>query len=201
MRVKVKLAVLVFAAAVGFSAVSEVRGQAEAGGAIVAIDEPAAGAASGGTKGAYAGGGTTKQTGGGGSTVKQKGGKGKPRRAAVTMAAPPPAPSPVQRAPGPWNGPVLGDKYTFLNFEVQSAAKPYHTRDAKANGAKGLVQVEILIDTDGSVISARARTGDPLLHPEAERAARESRFRRPTADGRPARAVGFLVYRFGPAED
>jgi hypothetical protein len=58
-----------------------------------------------------------------------------------------------------------------------------------------------LISTDGSVLSAQARTGNKELWPEAERAARASRFNRPSADGRPARALGFLVYRFGPAED
>lgn len=111
------------------------------------------------------------------------------------------APAPARPAPRAWNGPIIGDKYLFLNFEVLSAEKPYHTRAAKAAGASGLVQVEILIETSGSVIAARARTGNKLLHPEAERAALASKFNRPSLDGRPARAVGFLVYRFGPAED
>lgn len=100
-----------------------------------------------------------------------------------------------------YNGPVLGDKYSFLNGEVVSAEKPYYTRAAKANGAKGLVQVEVLVSTDGSVLSAKARTGNKELWPEAERAALASKFNKPTANGRSARALGFLVYRFGPAED
>ena len=65
----------------------------------------------------------------------------------------------------------------------------------------GLVQVEVLIDTNGNVIQAKGRTGNKLLHPEAERAALASKFNRPTFGGKPARAIGFLVYRFGPAED
>lgn len=100
-----------------------------------------------------------------------------------------------------WNGFVVGDKYSFLNFEVVSAVKPYHTRDAKAGGASGLVQVEVLIDQFGNVLTAKARTGNKLLHPEAERAAIESKFNKPEVYGKPARAIGFLVYRFGPAED
>jgi hypothetical protein len=103
--------------------------------------------------------------------------------------------------PKPWNGFVVGDKYTFLNFEVVSAEKPWHTREAKSAGASGLVQVEVLIDTNGKVIQARGRTGNKLLHPEAERAALASTFNRPTFGGKPARAIGFLVYRFGPAEE
>ena len=103
--------------------------------------------------------------------------------------------------PRPWNGFVVGDKYTFLNFEVVSAEKPWHTREAKSAGASGLVQVEVLIDTNGKVIQAKGRTGNKLLHPEAERAALASTFNRPSFGGKPARAIGFLVYRFGPAED
>lgn len=104
-------------------------------------------------------------------------------------------------APAKYDGFVVGDKYTFLNFEVVSAEKPYHTRAAKANGAKGLVQVEVLIETNGTVVEAKGRTGNKELWPEAERAALASKFNRPTFGGKPARAIGFLVYRFGPAED
>ena len=103
--------------------------------------------------------------------------------------------------PKPWDGFVVGDKYTFLNFEVVSAEKPWHTREAKSAGASGLVQVEVLIDTNGKVIQAKARTGNKLLHPEAERAALASTFNRPAFGGKPARAIGFLVYRFGAEED
>ena len=100
----------------------------------------------------------------------------------------------------PYNGPVLGDTYTFLNFEVVSADKPIYRRAAKQAGASGLVQVAILVDTDGSVLQAKARTGNKLLWEEAERAALASKLNRPTANGQPARALGFLVYRFGAAE-
>lgn len=100
-----------------------------------------------------------------------------------------------------YDGFVLGDKYTFLNFEVIDGEKPIHTMAAKNAGASGLVQVEVLIDTDGSVLTAKARTGNKILHPEAERAALATVFNKPTVYGKPARAVGFLVYRFGKSED
>lgn len=154
------------------------------GGAIAAIDEPT-------------------EAAGGGPVVERKSSvpakrTAPARRTRSTSNNAVPAARPALK---PFSGPVIGDKYLFLNFEVVSAEKPYHTRAAKASGASGLVQVEVLIDTNGSVISARARTGNKLLHPEAERAATASKFNRPTLDGRPARATGFLVYRFGPAED
>ena len=100
-----------------------------------------------------------------------------------------------------FTGPTIGDKYSFLNSEIIDPVKPVHTNAAKNAGAKGLVQVEVLIEFDGRVLAAKARTGNRLLWPEAERAALASLLNRPNIDGRPARALGFLVYRFGPAED
>ncbi len=63
------------------------------------------------------------------------------------------------------------------------------------------MQVEVLVDEDGSVLTAKGRTGNKELWPEAERAALASKFNQPTFGGKRARAIGFLVYRFGPAED
>lgn len=154
------------------------------GGAIAAVDEPAEGAGGGGPA-----------TGKFGPAAK------KPAKGKTTRAAVPRTSSITAAKPKKWDGFVVGDKYSFLNFEVVSAAKPYHTRAAKAGGASGLVQVEVLIDTNGRVLTARARTGNKLLHPEAERAALESKFNRPEVYGKPARAIGFLVYRFGAAEE
>jgi hypothetical protein len=161
------------------------------GAAILARDEPAEAAGGASGAGSKAFGGTTGIT-------KSSAKSARSGKASATKTTPK---TTVAVKPKPWNGFVVGDKYTFLNFEVVSAEKPYHTREAKANGAAGLVQVEVLIDTNGSVIQAKARTGNKLLHPEAERAALASKFNKPAFGGKPARAIGFLVYRFGPAED
>lgn len=160
--------------------------QREAGGAIAAIDE-AVGAN-------FRIGAAAPQTATSSKTSAKK--PSTPKRKTVRTAS-----GTSVAAVKKWNGFVVGDKYSFLNFEVVSAVKPYHTRDAKAGGASGLVQVEVLIDQFGNVLTAKARTGNKLLHPEAERAAIESRFNKPEVYGKPARAIGFLVYRFGPAED
>lgn len=164
--------------------------------AIAAIDEPEATEASG-----------SNSTGSGRQAPSSKGGSakkplptGKKPKPSTSSKSKRSLPAPSPPPPAVFTGPVLGDRNSFLNFEVASAEKPYYTRAAKASGAKGLVQVEVLVSTDGSVISAKARTGNKELWPEAERAALASKFNRPTADGRPARAMGFLVYRFGPPE-
>jgi Gram-negative bacterial TonB protein C-terminal len=156
------------------------------GGAIAAIDEPAEG---GGGSGGGDGGGSKP------TIVKKSKTSNVKSKASVDNIRP----KTVAARPKPkrWDGFVIGDEYTFMNFEVISAEKPYYTRAAKDGGASGLVQVEILIETNGSVLKVRARTGNKLLHPEAERAALASRFSPFTFGGKPARAIGFLVYRFG----
>ncbi len=164
--------------------------------AIVARDEPAegGGARSAAAAGQAYGGGKAASTGSQGrATSKPKSTKTSAAKTTAKVVAPP--------KPRPWDGFVVGDKYTFLNFEVVSAEKPWHTREAKANGANGLVQVEVLIDVSGNVIEAKGRTGNKLLHPEAERAALASKFNKPTFGGKPARAIGFLVYRFGADDE
>ncbi|CAN5345778.1 hypothetical protein BH10ACI2_BH10ACI2_22790 [soil metagenome] len=161
--------------------------------AIAAINEPESAAEARGSASETAGRqATQKNSAKSGGRVQNASTSGKKVKSPTSIKTKPPS---------AFIGAILGDKYTFLNFEVASAEKPYYTRAAKASGAKGLVQVEVLVSTDGSVLSANARTGSKELWPEAERAALASKFNRPTANGRPARAMGFLVYRFGPAED
>ncbi|MBX3243214.1 MAG: energy transducer TonB [Acidobacteria bacterium] len=169
-------------------------------GAIMAVDEPPAGAAAGVGSSVNSGGaqirsGSAKTSARSSSRTRGRNTKSTANSTAAKNAAR------QAKANKKYDGFVIGDKYTFLNFEVVSAEKPYYTRAAKENGAKGLVQVEILIDEDGSVLTAKARTGNKELWPEAERAALASKFNRPAVYGKAARATGFLVYRFGPAED
>jgi Periplasmic protein TonB, links inner and outer membranes len=165
-------------------------------GAIVAVEE-SAGLAGSKTR-ENAGGSAVATTGKYSSTTKSSVRNGSKKARSKPQAA---APQPRLRKAEPFNGPVLGDKYTFLNFEVISAAKPIYRLKAKQAGASGLVQVEVLINENGDVINAKARTGNRLLWDEAESAALASKFNRPTDNGRPARATGFLVYRFGKGDE
>ena len=188
MHVRHFISGILLSAAIAVTGVS-----AQTGAAIMARDEATEG-----------GGVAAKSAQGFGSSVPAGKPTAKGGKTAKASTKKSPANSTVAKSPAkprPWDGFVVGDKYTFLNFEVVSAEKPWHTREAKSAGASGLVQVEVLIDTNGKVIQAKARTGNKLLHPEAERAALASTFNRPTFGGKPARAIGFLVYRFGPAED
>jgi len=175
-------------------------GQGEAGAAIMAIEEkPSAGGGKGSAT--VEGKGTTASaTPKFSSSGKKSVSTSTPKTTRTTQRQASTVDSGVDSS-GRYIGPVLGDTYNFLNFEIVDKVQPIWTIQAKNAGALGLVQVAVLIGEDGRVLQAKARTGNPLLRPEAERAALASRFNRPTANGRPARALGFLVYRFGTEEE
>ena len=83
-----------------------------------------------------------------------------------------------------------------LNGKATSLPKPPYPLAAKAVGASGAVNVQITIDEQGNVISAKAVSGHPLLRQAAENAARNARFS-PTYLSKVAVKVnGLIVYNF-----
>lgn len=105
-------------------------------------------------------------------------------------ADPPPVVAEKPKAPRP---PVSGG---VLNGKAISLPKPNYTAAAKAVGAQGQVNVQVMIDEAGRVVSANAVSGHPLLKPEAERAARNARFTPTTLTGVPVKVTGVIVYNF-----
>ena len=197
MNVRLRNIFLACFAVISFMAFAceKVAAQPEGSGAIMAIEEK-------------------PSAGGGRAPIPTAEGQGKTMTSSRSSALPAKTPAktttkprkPAQSRPanvdsnGRYLGPVLGDTYTFLNFEMVDKVQPIWTIAAKKAGAIGLVQVAVLIGENGEVLEAKARSGNRLLYPEAERAALASRFNKPTANGRPARALGFIVYRFGTEE-
>lgn len=176
-------------------ACEKVAAQPEGSGAIMAIEEKPS---SGGGRAPI----TTAE--GQGKTMTSSRSSALPAKTAAKATTRTRQPAPSRPANvdsnGRYLGPVLGDTYTFLNFEVVDKVQPVWTIAAKNAGAIGLVQVAVLIGENGEVLQAKGRSGNSLLYPEAEKAALASRLNKPTANGRPARALGFLVYRFGTEE-
>lgn len=126
------------------------------------------------------------------------------KKSTVTPSIAPPknrSSTAARRAVKPDDGFVVGDEYTFLNFEIAQPVAPIYRKAAKDAGAVGLVRVIILIDQNGNVLKAKAASGNQLLRPEAEKAALATKFNRPTVYGKPAKAMGFIVFRFGTLED
>lgn len=104
----------------------------------------------------------------------------------ITKPTPQPTPKPV---PKTVSGGVVNSKATNL-------VKPSYPQAARAVGAKGAVNVQVTIGENGSVISASAVSGHPLLRPAAEAAARQSKFSPTLLSGQPVKVTGVIVYNF-----
>jgi periplasmic protein TonB len=100
---------------------------------------------------------------------------------------PPPEAKPTPRAP------ISGG---VLNGKAISLPKPGYPPIAKAAHASGTVVVQVLIDENGSVVSASAVSGHPLLINAAVTAARQARFSPTKLSGQPVKVTGVIQYNF-----
>lgn len=87
------------------------------------------------------------------------------------------------------------DAKPVLNGAAKYLPKPDYPPEAKDVCADGIVNVEILIDENGDVISAEAVSGDELLRDSAVEAAKKAKFSQ-KADGEPVKVKGIIVYNF-----
>jgi len=83
----------------------------------------------------------------------------------------------------------------IVNSRATYLPKPYYPQEAKDFCAIGKVEVEILISENGSVIEAKAISGDELLRESAVEAVKKAKFRQ-VADGKPVKTKGIVVYNF-----
>ena len=83
-----------------------------------------------------------------------------------------------------------------LNGKATSLPVPEYPAIAKAAHASGSVTVNVIIDEDGNVVSARSVSGHPLLQAAAVAAARQAKFAPTKLSGQPVRVSGVLVYTF-----
>jgi len=86
----------------------------------------------------------------------------------------------------------------ILNGKAVNLAKPAYPAAARAVSASGAVNVQVTIDEQGTVISASAVSGHPLLRQAAEQAARSSQFAPTMLSGVPVQVTGVIVYNFVP---
>lgn len=80
-----------------------------------------------------------------------------------------------------------------LNGFAKYLPKPDYPQEAKNACADGLVNVEVTIEVNGDVISAKAVSGDELLRESAVKAAKKAKF---NPFGDQVRAKGIIVYNF-----
>lgn len=111
-----------------------------------------------------------------------------PTRIDVGEAPPPPEPKPT-----PPRAPISGG---VLNGKAISLPKPAYPPIARQAHASGTVVVQVTIDENGGVISARAVSGHPLLQAVAVAAARGARFSPTKLSGQPVKVTGVITYNF-----
>jgi TonB family protein len=83
-----------------------------------------------------------------------------------------------------------------INGSAKYLPKPAFTAAAKAVGANGTVEVQVSIDENGNVTSAKAVSGHPLLRAVAENAAKNAKFTQTFLSNQPVKVTGLIVYNF-----
>ncbi len=113
---------------------------------------------------------------------------------------PPPKPSPA--------GPQVKESTTkrtiaggVLNGRAISLPKPPYPAIAQKVKASGAVLVQVTVDENGDVISAKAVSGHPLLQGVSVAAARQAKFSPTLLSGQPVRVTGVITYNFVSAEN
>lgn len=108
---------------------------------------------------------------------------------------PPPAIKKPPFEPAPKPKPAIKSE-GVVNGKAKFLPKPIYTAAARAVRATGAVNVQVLIDEAGNVVSANAASGHPLLKNEAERAARNAKFNPTLLSNQPVKVSGVIVYKF-----
>jgi protein TonB len=83
-----------------------------------------------------------------------------------------------------------------IESKVIHKAVPPYPELAKRARAQGMVTVQILLDEQGNVVSARATNGHPLLRAAAEQAAYQTRFSPTLLSNQPVKVSGIITFNF-----
>lgn len=101
--------------------------------------------------------------------------------------------APVVAVPKPLLKPVSGG---VLNGAAINLPAPTYPEVARRMRASGLVVVEVVIDENGKVLSARAVSGNTILKEAAVHAAYRARFSPTKLSGQPVKVAGVINYNF-----
>lgn len=110
--------------------------------------------------------------------------------APVVAAQPTPEPTPVKP-----QGPQRVASQVLVS-KIISLPKPAYPIIAKQARIQGAVNVQILVDEQGKVISAQAISGVAMLTPAAREAAMRARFTPTILNGQPVKIQGVITYNF-----
>ena len=106
----------------------------------------------------------------------------------VETVTPPLPPTPPKRTVIVSEGVIRG--------KVLEMPKPIYPILAKQARIQGPVNIQILIDETGKVVSAQAVKGSPMLTPAAVEAARRARFTPTKLGDQPVKVQGVITYNF-----
>ncbi|MEW6127483.1 MAG: M56 family metallopeptidase [Acidobacteriota bacterium] len=118
----------------------------------------------------------------------------KPAPPAPPTTEAPPEPTLPPLPPAPPDG--VRKSGGVLQGAVIHRVNPVYPETAKSAKITGTVSVEVTIDEQGEVISARATSGHPMLRDAAVDAARQWRFNPATLRGEPVKVSGTLTFNF-----
>lgn len=93
-------------------------------------------------------------------------------------------------------GPLKPVSGGILNGKARTLPQPVYPEMAKRARVMGTVEVEVVIDVSGKVISAKAVKGPVMLQQAAEQAARLAKFSPTLLSGQPVKVSGVINYNF-----
>ena len=115
-----------------------------------------------------------------------------------TKAAAPAGPADNATTPATNTAPTPGmiDLGPISTANVVKLVKPTYSSVALKANIVGKVKVEVTLDEEGNVISAKAVDGHQLLRQSSEDAARRSKFKPAMYNGKPIKSTGVITYNY-----
>jgi protein TonB len=83
-----------------------------------------------------------------------------------------------------------------ITGQAISLPQPAYPLPAKNIRVQGRVSVQVLIDEQGNVVSAKAMDGHPLLTGASQRAALQAKFKPTLLSNQPVKVSGVITYDF-----
>jgi len=115
---------------------------------------------------------------------------------AKTAAAKVPVPEPPKIEAPVVKRPESVDVGSLSAVNAVKMITPSYPAMAQKSRVEGKVVVEVVLDLEGNVVSAKAVSGHQLLRRAAEDAANRSKFHAATFNGQPIKGIGTITYSF-----
>ena len=102
----------------------------------------------------------------------------------------------VENAPSPPAQPARMVTGGVLNGSALNLPAPVYPEAARRMRTSGVVEVEVVIDENGKVVSAKAISGPVIFRDNAVQAALRAKFTPSKLSGQPVKVTGKIVYNF-----